>query len=173
MQLRNTTEQYGLIAKWLHWILAVGIIYALVVGYILLLVPHHSLRHIMVMINQSIGLSVFPLMFIRMCWAALNPRVVLPPGMPNYEKFLARLVQYSIYFFVFALIISGFFMLKESFWYFGLFEIKPWFSGWIAYDFRIIHASCSVILSLLVSVHIAAALKHHFINRDDVLKKML
>jgi len=173
MQILDRPKYYGLITWIFHWTSAIVIIFVLILGYIILLLPDSPQRATLVMLNQSTGLCLFPWMMLRLIWVKSNPRVQLPTSMPRYEKYLARFVQNSIYLIVFSLIITGFFMQQELFLFYGLFPVPPFFSGRIAYDFKVVHAILAVTMSILVLAHILGALKQHFINRNDVLKSML
>lgn len=173
LQLLDRPDHYGLISWIFHWTSAIAILSVSVLGYILLLFPNGPHRATLLMFNQSTGLFMLPWMTLRLIWVKSNQRVQLPNTIPRHERYLARFVQYSIYIIVFSIVLTGLFMQRDAFLFYGLFPVPPFFSGWIAYDFRLVHAALAIILSLLVLMHILGALKQRFINRNDVLKSML
>jgi len=150
IQLLDRPDHYGLISWIFHWTSAIAIILVSIMGYTLLLLPSGPHRATLLMLTQSTGLSLLPWMMLRLIWVKSNPKVQLPNSIPRHEKHLARFVQYSIYLIVFSIVITGLLMQRGTFLFYGLFPVPPFFSGLIAYDFKLAHAILAMILSLFI-----------------------
>ena len=118
-------------------------------------------------------------MFLRLAWVMYIKKPALPEAMPRWERFLARFVQHSLYLFLFAMPLSGWLMATAS-------NKIPVYFGWFSVPFPGIlpdealahwmseaHYYIAFILLGLIALHTAGALKHRFIDKDDVLNSMM
>jgi cytochrome b561 len=129
-------------------------------------------------IHKSVGILLFVLLIIRVVWRNLNTRPDDDPALKVWERITAHLTHIALYGLMFALMIAGYFISTAD----GrAIEVFNWFSvPATIYDLPEqediageIHEILAWVLIALASVHALAALKHHFINRDTTLLKML
>lgn len=178
MPLRNTPETWGAVHKALHWLVALAVVGLLVVGWIMDEMPNSPDKIKVYALHKSFGITVLALMLVRLAWRRSNPRPALPPTMKRWERTLAGVVHGGLYVVLLAMPLSGWlynsaanFTLK----WFGLFAIPPLSAPdkdlkYLAED---VHWFLSWMVVTLVVLHVAGALKHHFVDRDDVLRRML
>jgi len=177
--LKNTTEQFGSLAKLFHWLAAVAIISLF--GWGVWMVDlgyydewYHEAPHY----HKSVGILLAVLMVARLIWRFFDPIPKPVRTHQKFEKIAAKLTHWVIYLLVFAIITSGYLISTADGSGIDVFE---WFTipalgqGFdqqedIAGD---IHEWLAYILIGLASVHALAALKHHFIDKDDTLKRIL
>jgi cytochrome b561 len=170
-------SEYSTGFKFIHWLIAVLVILMLSLSFFLDDAPE-SYAPTAYMVHKSIGLSILFIMLLRLIWVSYTGRVPLPEAVPRWEKFLSRLVQYLFYFFLILMPLSGWIMstaANKPPSYFGLGTIafpgievsKP-----LAKSMNEVHEIVAWILIILAILHIVGALKHHFIDRDDVLLRM-
>jgi cytochrome b561 len=180
--IRNSPGAWGWPARALHWVMAVGIAGQWTLGQYMTSLGNDQLQRKfdLYQLHKSIGLTLAGLALLRLLWRILTPRPELPAGMPEWERTAATVSHWSFYLLMFLLPLTGFLMAAASplgiptSW-FGLVTIPhPIGPSKESEDlFRGMHAVLGALLALLVIVHAAAAFKHHFYDRDDVLRRML
>ncbi|MDF1828143.1 MAG: cytochrome b [Legionellaceae bacterium] len=164
--------------KYLHWIVAVLVLGMLGFGFLLGYLPS-AIKSTSYMLHKSTGLTILALMIVRVAWMVRIKKPAFPPEMARWEQILATGVQHSMYVFLFAMPLSGWLMATASNKipvYFGWFRVP--FPGILpdealAHWMREAHYVIAYILLGLIALHIAGALKHRFINQDDVLNSMM
>ncbi|CTQ62562.1 cytochrome b561 [Labrenzia sp. EL_208] len=184
--LRNTSSGYGRIAIAFHWTMAVLIVGMLAFGlYMTTLPPTAAETFQLYQLHKSVGFVVLTLAVFRLGWRLVNPSPKLPEGMHPLEKLAAHLGHAGLYALIFAMPITGWFMASASPWGIPtvLFNVQPvphlpvpdalGTKEQAEAFFKILHKYGAFLLIALVVVHVAAALKHHFIARDDTLKRMV
>lgn len=131
------------------------------------------------MVHKSIGLSILLLVVLRIIWIIHSGRPPLPENVPLWERVFSRIVQYALYLFLILMPLSGWIMsvaANRTPKYFGFFNVPfpgiPTDKGLSKLMFEF-HETIAWILIVLIALHVAGALKHHFIDKDDVLKKMM
>lgn len=177
MQLRNTKEQFGLISKTLHWLIALCVIVLLMVGVSFNFLPRDSIGTL-IFIHKSAGITVLGLMLIRLMWQLINPYPEFPHTMPFIEKILARFVHGLLYVAVIAMPITGIVMSLAAgytapFW--GLFSIHlPFITENGALKVLMVewHKYLAWTIFALLMIHTVATLKHHYINKDGILRRI-
>lgn len=186
--LRNTESSYGSVAKWLHWTMAIWFVVAYAV--ILYLTWGHTDGPIANLnYHKVVGFSVLVPLVIRVFWRWTNPEPRLPAGMPRWQGRLSRLSHFLLYFFMFAMPISGYLGNGGGVDY-GLFQIPGFhrtsIASWLvevsgipwerwndifdAFHYRVVGPYVFWVLAL---VHASAAVFHHVVQKDDVLRRML
>ncbi|MEM9063751.1 MAG: cytochrome b [Pseudomonadota bacterium] len=191
MALRNTVTGWGWLARLLHWSMAIVILGLLVMGfYIAQILTGTDSDTLLAKFNltqdhKSWGFVAFSLALLRVIWRAVNPAPALPDGMKRIERVLAHAGHWGLYVCMFAMPITGWLMasaspLQDAYGIknkvFGLFEMPDPFvpgSQELVDLFATMHAITAISLVVLLLGHIAAALKHHFVNRDTVLRRMI
>lgn len=178
MAWRNTATEYGSMAKFLHWLVAILVITLLFVGFFMEDLPNGELKGIVYGLHKSTGLLVLTLMIIRITWTLTNPIIRLEL-LPRWEAIASRITHGCLYILLLAMSLSGWAMSTAAGKipvFYGLFSLSmpgiP-FSKPLAGFFHSTHTYVGWTIAGLVTLHILAALKHHFINHDQVLKRML
>lgn len=169
-------ERYSIVARTLHWIMAILILFNLWLGF-----AHDSLpRDWQVMpVHKSVGLTVLALTLLRLGWRLTHRPTPLPDGLPAWERTAAKLTHYSFYAFMLLMPLTGWITTSAGNrplnWFF-LFDV-PKFA--VTKGDPIVglsgetHEVVGFLWAALILLHVAAALRHHFILRDNVLRRML
>lgn len=178
MLIKNTQTQYGIVNKFIHWLMALLIIGMLILGLYMSDLPISELKLQLYGIHKEFGILILMLVMFRIVWRIGNIVPLLPPTIPAWQKFAAHAVHWMLYGFMFAMPITGWLMtsaagLPPSF--FGLFTLPSLIAPNDALFslFINIHSWLAYGLIATFCAHVGAALKHHFINKDDVLRRML
>nr|WP_255305194.1 cytochrome b [Legionella jamestowniensis] len=176
MRLKNSESAYGLVSIFFHWLIAILMIGLIILGLYMVRLPISLQKLKLYGWHKEFGFLVLGLTILRLLWRWINTSPILL--LPWWEKFAARAVHWIFYGFMFALPITGWLItsaagLPASF--FGLItlpdliapneELRPLFEEiheWLAYG-----------LIAFILLHTAAALKHHFIDKDDILRRMI
>lgn len=177
MLLKNTENRFGLIAILFHWIMALLIIGLLILGLYMVSLPIGLEKLKLYGWHKEYGFLVLALVLFRLIWRLINITPSLS-SLPWFEKIAARLVHWAFYAFMFALPLSGWLItsaagLPASF--FGLFTlpnlIPP--NAALLGLFSEIHKWLGYGLIFTIFLHICGALKHHFIDKDNILRRMI
>lgn len=176
MELRNTTFTYGAITKTFHWLLFVLITFMLIFGFLLDSIPK-PFQGTAFTIHKLTGLTILALMVLRLLWALVNPKPALPFGTPWYEHVLERVVHWLIYLTLIAMPLAGWigsvaagYPPKLGEYAFNLPIEKDKALSESAFDW---HNTIAFIIIGLLVLHILAALYHHYVRKDDILRRML
>ena len=177
MKLRNSPHRFGLVANLLHWVIVAGII----TQYFLAEAAEDNDASASALtgmgLHRSIGFTILVLAVARLAWRMFDA----PPAWPNTMKPLARTLasttHIAFYVLLFALPLSGWAVSSaegDPLSMFGLFSFPPLTFGEAMEDtFEEVHEILFNVLIALGLLHILAALKHQFIDRDGVLRRML
>ncbi|MEE4244019.1 MAG: cytochrome b [Kangiellaceae bacterium] len=177
--LKNTSQNYGLVSKLLHWAVALMVISLFSVGVWMVELDYYSEWYKQApFLHKSFGIVLAIIMVARLVWRWLNPRPEHLASHTHLEQLVAHIAHIVLYLLIFSLIASGYLIstadnrgIDVFNWFtvpsMGSFvenqeDIAGLFHEWIAYG-----------LIGLVVVHALAALKHHFIDKDQTLKRML
>ena len=130
--------------------------------------------------HKSIGVALFGLAVLRLVWRLLHPGPELADTVSPVARRAAAIVQAGLYALMFALPVSGWLLASASplgvpTLVFGLVPLPDPLPGNALLETCLawLHFAGALALIGLVTIHAAAALKHHFIDRDDVLRAML
>lgn len=182
MPLRNTTASWGWPAKALHWLVAVLVLGLVAVGFSMVwLVSDLGRKFELYQLHKSFGVLVLALVLLRLFWRRLNPVVpALPGNLRPWERTAALFTHRGFYVLLLLMPITGWLTASASplgipTSVFGLFTLPnpvgP--NATVESVLSFAHATLAVVLVLLLALHVGAALKHHFVLRDDVLARML
>ncbi|MDW1848711.1 cytochrome b/b6 domain-containing protein [Vibrio sp. Vb2110] len=166
---------FDLITRTFHWIIAAVTLYALIAGYVMLMVmdSYPNLFSFLSILNMSLATLIFPLFVLRWVWKYFRPDVESDSGSAKYHG-LVKIAHSTLYVLMFIVFVSGFLMLKHHYDFFWLIEIPNLISDEnINNFFFLIHRYACIMLSLFVLMHVVAALAHHFVVKDKVLLRML
>jgi len=178
MSLRNTRNTYGSVAKTFHWLIFFLIAGMVTAGYIMTGMPNGPDKFKIFGLHKSFGITVLTLVVLRLIWKALNVAPRLPESLAAWEKFMAHAGHFILYALILAMPLSGWAMTSAS----GMpVSVFGWFTlpDLVAPDrqlrslFREVHSTLAWVLIGMVSLHVLAALLHHFYYRNNVLRKML
>ena len=169
-------KAYTRTSQILHMVVATIVIFMLSVSFFMGDVPDNY-KGLVYTLHKSFGLTVLFLMMYRILWIFLKGRPELPKDTPRWEFLLARFVQYGFYILLIIMPLSGWIMsvaANKSPSYFWLFTAKlpleP--NKALAGFMNESHEWLAWVIVVFVVLHIAGALKHLFINKDDVVKRM-
>jgi cytochrome b561 len=176
MRIRNSDTHFGLVAILLHWIIAILIIGLLTLGLYMVDLPISLEKLKLYGWHKEYGLLVLALVIVRLGWRLINITPNL--SIPFLEKIAARAVHWAFYVFMFAMPITGWLVtsaagLPASF--FGLFTLPNLIpaSQESLIFYSDLHKWLGYGLIATIILHTLAALKHHFINKDDILRRMI
>lgn len=176
MQLKNSEKAYGLVSMFFHWLIALLMIGLIILGLYMVRLPISLQKLKLYGWHKEFGFMVLGLAILRLLWRWINisPSLLLPA----WERLAARAVHWTFYGFMFALPITGWLItsaagLPASF--FGLITLPSLISPneELRRTFEEIHEWLAYGLIVFIALHTAAALKHHFINKDDILRRMI
>jgi len=178
MLIKNTENHYGAMAILLHWGMALLIIGLLGEGLYMVNLPISLQKLKLFGWHKEYGVLVLILVCFRLGWRLTNSVPALPINLPKWQKIAARMAHWSFYVFMFAMPITGWLITSAA-------GLPVSFFGWITLpdlivpntDLRIffteIHQWLAYGLIAVICLHMGAAFKHHFINKDNVLRGML
>ena len=178
MAIKNSATAYGWPAQLLHWVVVVLVISQFVLANMAASADSRMETFILFARHKSIGITIFVLAIIRLVWRFLNDQPALPLGMPSWQQNLAKTTHWLLYALIILMPITGLLGSAASNFpvtWFGLFTLPALIGPNEAladflHDFHGVLALC---LASLATLHLLAALKHHFFNRDDVLRRMI
>lgn len=176
MLIKNTESRYGFVSISLHWVIAFLIIALIILGLYMVELPISLQKLKLYGWHKEYGILVLILAGIRLVWRFSNitPRL----SIPLLEKIAARFVHWTFYFLMFAMPLTGWLMSSAA-------GLSVSFFGWFVLPdlvganednmklFQQIHSILGYALIAVIILHTSAALKHHFINKDDILRRML
>ena len=177
MRWRNTSGGYGLVAITAHWLVAVAVIGLFALGWWMVDLTYYDPWYREApAIHKAVGILLFVLLVGRLAWRWGNPR---PQALGRpLERWLAGLVHGLFYLLLFATMTAGYLISTadgSAIDVFGLVAVPATLSDLpnqedIAGD---IHRWLAWTVIVLTAIHAGAALKHHFIDRDRTLMRML
>jgi cytochrome b561 len=176
MAIRNTDNSYGSVAKFFHWLIFILVTIMLIVGFTMDGIANPALKGLVFNIHKLTGVSVLMLMILRALWAATNPKPELFAA-----NLIQRLAERIGHFILYALLI----IMPLSGWVAVSAAGRPPKLGDMALQLPIpqskalvkqaftLHGLLAYVIIVFVILHIFAALYHHFIKKDEVLKRMM
>ena len=165
-------------AKFFHWLVAALILVQLVLGVAAVTWALSPTKLNLFVWHKSTGMLILALMGLRLLWRLGHAAPTLPADTPAWERAAARVSHFVLYLLLVALPLSGWVIASASGIPFRIFWRIP-LPSITEVDKRVADAAASVHFGLLVLflavlvVHIGAALRHHYVKRNDVLIRML
>lgn len=179
MNIANSNNSYGIVSILLHWIMAVLIMGLFALGkYMVNLDYYNPWYHLGPWWHKSVGVAVFALLILRLAWRLGNATPEVLHTHKSWEIKASKAVQILFYVLILAPCISGYLISTSKgagIEVFGLLELPPVIEyGDIQADLSgEIHEISTHALLVLFVLHVAAALKHHFMDKDATLIRML
>jgi cytochrome b561 len=177
MTFRNTTRAWGSLTKALHWIIVI-----LIINQWWIADRAESLKGLeklqALAWHKSFGMTVLMLAVVRLVWRWMNPTPDLTAETKPWERLLAKISHVLLYALIFAMPITGWMMSSARNFPVSWFKVFQ-FPDLVAPSEELfrrmndLHHQLFAVLVVVAGLHVAGALKHHFIDRNDVLKRML
>jgi len=171
----NTT--YTPIAKGLHWLMAVMIIGLFVLGVYMHELPLSPQKLELYSWHKWAGVTVFLLVWLRLAWRVTHPAPALPPSMSSLMQLAAHAGHMALYGLMIVIPLSGWLMSSakgvQTVW-FGVLPIPDLLGRdkELGNLLKEVHEALNWLLMLTLAGHFGAALWHHFVLKDDTLRRM-
>jgi cytochrome b561 len=178
MTFRNTSRAWGALSKALHWLIVLLIITQWVIMQRVEALPLGNAKLQAIGFHKSFGMTILALAIVRLVWRWMNPVPSLADMTKSWERVLATLSHVCLYALILALPLTGWLMSSARGFPVAWFN-QFTFPDLVARDdglyrqMQDLHHLLFGALVVVALLHIAGALKHHFIDRNDVLKRML
>lgn len=175
-------ESYNRYSRWLHWLIAGLILFMIFLGW--RLGDHDSLRLSRINLHKSIGITILLLSFVRIGFRLAYKAPPEPP-MPAWQALAAQALHLGFYVVMIGMPLTGWLMVSTSVREIPFFGLFAWphvpflpTTGPQAHDlhefFEAFHGLIAkLIIYLMVPLHVAAALKHQFVDKDTVIQHMV
>ena len=194
----SNTNQYTKTAVILHWLIALGIFGMFALGWFMADIPKEapkqtvfdifdlgifhwtvpeeiSPRSFYFNVHKSFGVTILALIFLRVLWRFTHKPPAILASYKAWESKLAKGAHHLLYVLMIALPISGLTMAvysKYGIKWFGMDFIKGLDNNPMREIFKSAHEIIGLIMVVILVLHIAGALKHRFIDKDETLKRM-
>ena len=177
MRLRNTPRSYGLVAILLHWLVALTVIGLFVLGLWMVELDYYDAWYRRApALHKAVGILLFLLVLFRIGWHWLGPKPELLGKNPGVA--IARNVHHILLILPLFVMFSGYLISTadgSSVDVFSLFSVPSIIQGIegqedIAGE---VHLVLAILLVGIAALHMLAAFKHHFVDRDETLRRML
>ena len=169
---------YTSTAKTLHWLVSLMIFCMLLLGFYMSDLPLSPDKLKFYSWHKWAGVTVFLLVIARLGWRITHTPPAMPAQMSQLQQVAATIFHFALYALMFLIPLSGWLMSSakgfQTVW-FGVLPIPDLLpkDKVIGDALKEVHEALNKLLIGVIVVHVIAALKHHFIDKDDVLKKML
>lgn len=179
MQFRNTGDAYGLVSKLLHWLLAFSIIGLIAIGWYMARLNDEDILYWRLLdFHQALGLGVLVLAGVKTVWLFISPNPRQLPELASWERRTARTVYLAFISAMVIIPVTGLLFVAtngEAVDVYGLITIPEMghLSKGVRADLSNVHYFMSYGCAMLIALHIIAALKHHFIDLNSSLRRML
>lgn len=177
--LTNTKQNWGWVSICLHWITAILILGLAAIGLYMTELPNTPYKIQIYALHKNFGITVLVLTIARLLWRQLT---VAPEDIgttPHYQAVIAKIVHYAMYVLLLLMPLSGWLYNSASGYplrWFNLISLPKLFTGFnptIKNIALVTHETLFCVLASLLLVHAGAALWHHYVLRDNILKRML
>lgn len=181
-----SADRYTLVAIILHWVMALGIAILVAVGLVMVHLKLDPMRLFQLyQFHKSVGLTVLLAAVLRVAWRLSHRPPPLPTSMLPAARAAASGSHAMLYLLLFALPLTGWALVSSSVLDIPtvVYGVIPWpdlpllptlkDKAPVEAALKIVHSYGAYALIALIGVHAAAALRHHFIVRDEVLLRML
>lgn len=181
MSLLSSRQSWGLAAKTFHWLAAALVLFLLGFGWWMTHMADRSIRLDMYHLHSVIGYYLGLLLIFRLAWRAIDHATPpLPTESRPWERWAAHGGHIALYVLMMGVTLSGWlfysaFPRRAAATLFGVIPV-PFLLAVpdraVAGQMEELHKWLSYLLLAVVAVHVGAALRHHFVKRNDVLRRM-
>jgi cytochrome b561 len=171
-------ERYTGVAMALHWLVALLILGSFVVGTYMVNLGLSPWKLKVYSWHKWTGVTIFLLVALRLAWRVTHCPPALPAAVAAWQRHAAAIAHVLLYLLMLAVPLSGWVMSSAGGFpvvYFGAFQLPDL----VAKDkglfevMKSVHFGLNKALLLLVLLHVPAAFKHHYVDRDEVLARMV
>ncbi|MYM71992.1 cytochrome b [Duganella sp. FT134W] len=168
--------KYAAPAIWLHWISALLVIGLLCIGWYMMSIEDEPGSAWYFDQHKSFGLLFFVLVIVRLIWRVTHKPVPLAHSLPGWQEKLAGLMQWLLYGGMLAMPVLGYLgasHTRQGVAFFGM-QLPVWAmpDHDVAEQFFDLHASLAIALTMLIALHVLAALKHLLVDKDDIFYRI-
>lgn len=175
---KNTATGYSPLIKILHWLSALMVLVLFFLGLWMTTLTYYSPWYQTApSIHISIGFTLVCIMLFRLVYRLLTPQPDPIPA-PALQSLATTIIHYGFYLAIFCMFISGYLidtLEGQSLVLFGYFELPAVYTGSESLDDLMgkVHLYLAYTIIGMAVLHALAALKHHFIDKDETLKRMV
>lgn len=178
MRLRNDGRRYGALAQGLHWLVAALVLSTAALAFYMTELPLGPDKIKVYNLHKSIGVTILALAVLRLLWRGASPAPPLPGAMAAWERRAAHASHAALYGLLFAQPVLGVLHSNAAAFpvvVFGLFTLPAVIGpdGGLKQILEVAHGWLGWSFLALVCLHAGAALRHHFLLKDDILRRML
>jgi len=172
------SQHYTATAKGLHWLMAILLLGLLALGFYMSDLPLSPEKLRLYSWHKWAGVTAFLLVLFRLGWRVTHLPPALPASMPKFMQLAAHAGHLALYGLMLAIPLSGWLMSSakgfQTVW-FGVLPIPDLLekNKELGAQLAEVHEALAILFILTLLAHIGAALKHHFIDKDDILTRML
>ena len=169
---------YTGVAIALHWLIAFAIIGSFSLGLYMVDLKLSPQKLQFYSWHKWAGVTIFLFVLLRLGWRLLHRPPELPAGMPQWQRSAAEVTHVLLYVLMFAIPLSGWLMSSakgfQTVW-FGVLPLPDLLdkNEGLGDALKQVHMILNFSMAGLVTAHLGAALKHHFLDRDDMLARMI
>jgi cytochrome b561 len=173
----GATARYTRTAIAFHWIIAILIVASFALGLYMVELKLSPIKLKLYSYHKWLGVTIWLLVVLRLAWRATHRPPPLP-AMPAWQRHAATVVHWLLYMLLLVIPISGWLFSSASGFpvvYFELLRLPDLVAKdkALAAVLQEVHETLNYILLTVVIVHVVAAVKHHLVDRDPVLHRML
>jgi cytochrome b561 len=174
----NSLPRYTGVAITLHWLIAAAILCTFLLGQYMTGLQLSPAKLKLYSYHKWIGVTIFLLVLMRLAWRVSHRPPPPPASIPAWQHGAANIAHFLLYALTLAIPVSGWLMSSASGFqvvYLGLLPIPDLLAKNkdVADQLKQLHEALNWLMLLVVALHVAAALKHHLVDRDDILRRML
>jgi len=179
--ITTIADDYGMLAKWFHWVTVVLLLIALPVGFVIGSIKDAD-KGAFYMIHESAGLTILAVALLRLLWRQANPPPPPARGMPWLMHRTAHLVHLGFYLLLIVQPILGFlatnawgFPMQGSSAYLGIIDLPKFTEANepVAQGLQLAHTIGGWALVTLLVLHVGAVVFHQALRRDNTLLRMV
>ena len=175
---RNNDKRFGLVSVLMHWLVAVAVLGLFALGWYMVELTYYDLLYnTLPHIHKSVGMLLIAVFAFRIGWSWINPKP-RPLSEVRWQRIAANAAHHSMNLLIGLILLTGYLIPTaegRGIEVFDWFEVPATITSLPRQEdlSGLLHEYMSYLLIGLVLVHALAALKHHFINRDNSLRRIL
>ncbi|MBX9977907.1 MAG: cytochrome b [Alphaproteobacteria bacterium] len=173
----DCTAKYPLSLRILHWVIGIMMIGMLIVGFVMADYVQPPLKYTLFDMHKATGLTIFGLTLARIALRLVASTPPLPSTVAWYERVLAKSTYLALYGVMLAFPISGYVMSSAGGYpisWFGMINVPLFIAKnpELSHTAKELHETFGYVLAVLILLHFAGFLKHLFIDKENLLKRM-
>ena len=170
--------RYTAVAIALHWLIAAMLLFTFALGLYMADLPASPIKLRLFSYHKWIGVTIFLLVLVRLIWRLTHRVPAMPYTMPAWQRAAAAASHVVLYVLTLVIPLSGWLYSSASGFkvvYLGKIPLPDLVAKdkALAEQLLTVHQALNTLIAVVVVLHVAAALKHHWVDRDDVLTRML